>query len=139
MSTWQDQVQALADQLGLSVSSGFRDPAHNKAIGGASNSYHTRGTPQAPGAIDVGGPADKLKELFEEIKAAFTGRINELYLNLPGGGSEDIRHNQPINSNPEAGRPQHLHIALSGPAGGVPGVPFRPPGTSRPPTEGKSP
>ena len=139
MSTWQDTVQALADELGLTVTSGYRDPAHNRAIGGAPNSYHTRGTPEAPGAVDVAGPAEKLKQLFEEVRAAFAGRINELYLNLPGGTSEDIRHNQPISGNPEAGRPQHLHIAISGAAGGVPSVPFRPPGQSRQPTGGKKP
>lgn len=124
MSTWQDTVQALTDQLGLTVTSGYRSPEHNREVGGAPNSYHTRGTPAAPGAIDVGGPADKLTQLFEQIKQMFQGRINELYLNLPGGQSQDIRHNQSISSNPEAGNPQHLHIALSGTTGGAPSTPF---------------
>jgi len=60
----------------------------------------------------VGGSADQLKALFDQIKVMFAGRIRELYLNLPGGQSEDIRNNMTIGRNPEAGRPQHLHIAL---------------------------
>lgn len=116
--TWQEWVAANLP-AGTVETSGYRTPQQEAALGGPSTSYHTRGTPEAPGAIDVGGPAAKLKALFDEIKQAFAGRINELYLNLPAGGSQDIRHNQPISYNPEAGRPQHLHIAIGGPGGPV--------------------
>lgn len=122
--TWQEWV---AQNLppGTQETSGYRSPQHNAAVGGAAGSYHTRGTPTAPGAIDIGGPAAALKQMFDTIQQAFAGRIHELYLNLPGGTSEDIRNNQRIGTNPEAGNPQHLHIALSPTAGPTPaaGIP----------------
>jgi hypothetical protein len=121
--TWQEWIDSEATRLGLTRTSGYRTPGQEAGLGGPASSYHTRGTPAAPGAIDVGGPAAQLKQLFDEIRTAFAGRINELYLNLPGGVSEDIRHNQPLSSNPEAGRPQHLHIALGAgapPAAAIP-------------------
>lgn len=112
--TWQQWVQQQAASLGLTVTSGYRTPQREAALGGPATSYHSTGTPSAPGAIDVGGSASGLTTLFGQVQAQFRGRINELYLNLPGGGSQDIKNNQPINTNPEAGRAQHLHIALSG-------------------------
>lgn len=107
---------------GTQETSGYRSPQHNAAVGGSPNSYHTRGSVNAPGAIDIGGSAAALTALFETIKQQFAGRINELYLNLPGGTSQDIRNNQAISSNPEAGNPQHLHVALNGggPSGTAP-------------------
>lgn len=122
--TWQEWVQQNLPP-GTKETSGYRTPQQEAALGGPASSYHTRGTPSAPGAIDVGGPAAALKQLFDEIKAAFAGRINELYLNIPGGQSEDIKANRPLGHNPEAGRAQHLHIALQptvAPAGGFQGA-----------------
>lgn len=115
--TWQAWLQQQAAALGLTVTSGYRTPAANAAAGGSPTSYHMTGTPGAPGAVDIGGSAGQITKLFNEINAAFKGRINELYLNLPGGGSRDIRNNQAISSNPEAGNPQHLHVALGGSVG----------------------
>lgn len=117
--TWQEWLQGSLPP-GTQETSGYRSPQHNAAVGGAPGSYHTRGTPDAPGAIDIGGSAAQLKQLFDTIQQAFKGRINELYLNLPGGTSEDIRNNQRIGTNPEAGRPQHLHVALSPTVGPAP-------------------
>ncbi len=111
--TWQEWVAANLP-AGTRETSGYRTPQQEAALGGPASSYHSQGTPDAPGAIDVGGPAAQLTALFEEIKQQFAGRVNELYLNLPGGGSQDIRNNQAIGTNPEAGRAQHLHIALRG-------------------------
>lgn len=110
--SWQETVQEFAEGIGARKTSGFRTPAQQRALGSSSTSYHLRGTPEAPGALDLGGTADQLKQLFDKIKEAFKGRINELYLNLPGGESEAIRHNRPLGSNPEAGRAQHLHVAI---------------------------
>jgi zinc D-Ala-D-Ala carboxypeptidase len=44
------RLDSLADRLGapIPIISGYRDPAHNRAVGGASNSQHTYGT-----AVDI--------------------------------------------------------------------------------------
>ena len=55
----------------LSVTSGFRDPAHNAAVGGAKNSAHTRGN-----AVDVtfgGGVPETLKLIDIASKAGIGG------------------------------------------------------------------
>ena len=115
--SWQAWLQQQAAALGLTVTSGYRSPAANAAAGGSPTSYHMTGTPGSPGAVDIGGSASALTALFNEVRQQMAGRINELYLNLPGGGSQDIRNNQTISSNPEAGNPQHLHVALGGTVG----------------------
>lgn len=115
--SWQQWLQMQAAAMGLTVTSGYRSPGAEASINPSvpyGNSYHSQGTPAAPGAVDVGGSASKLTDLFAKVRQQFAGRINELYLNLPSGGSQDIRNNQDISSNPEAGNPQHLHVALSG-------------------------
>lgn len=121
---WQDWLREEAGKLGVTVTSGYRSPEHNKEIGGAPNSNHTKGTAALPGAMDIGGAASALKTLFDMIRKHFSGRIKELYLNLPNGHSEAIRNNTAISGNPEAGRPQHLHVALpaagGSPASGIP-------------------
>ena len=40
-----NKLQALRDRLGvpLAITSGYRCPDHNKAVGGAPNSYHVQG------------------------------------------------------------------------------------------------
>jgi hypothetical protein len=127
--TWQSWLERRAASLGLKETSGYRSPQQEAALGGPASSYHTRGSPDAPGALDFGGPADKLRQLFDEIKQAFAGRINELYLNVPGGESVAIKNDRYLGRNPEAGRPLHLHAALGGsdvpaglpqPASGIP-------------------
>ena len=122
MGEWQDYVRSKAEALGLDVSSGYRTPEDQRRLGSSPTSYHTRGTREHPGALDIAGSADKLKHLFDEVKAMFQGRINELFLNLPSGTSEAIKNNAALGRNPEAGRPQHLHIAINGvaPAYGIP-------------------
>jgi hypothetical protein len=112
MAEWQDVVREEAGKLGLPVTSGYRTPGEQAALHGSPTSYHTRGTRAYPGAIDIGGSADALTELFRRIRQAFQGRIEELYLNIPGGQSVAIKDNRYLGSNPEAGRPQHLHIAV---------------------------
>ncbi len=114
--TWQAWLQNNLP-FGTRQTSGYRSPSSNAAAGGSPTSYHMTGTPSQPGAIDIGGPAAQLTALFNQIKQQFAGRIEELYLNIPGGQSQDIRNNQTINSNPEAGNPQHLHVAIGGTVG----------------------
>lgn len=114
--TWEDWLSQNLP-AGTRETSGYRSPQQEAALGGPATSYHSTGSPSAPGAIDVGGPAAQLKALFDTIRQQFAGRINELYLNIPGGQSQDIKNNQPIGVNPEAGRAQHLHIAIGGQGG----------------------
>ncbi len=47
----------LAKKFGLSISSSYRDPAHNAAVGGVAGSLHTHGSSQNPGAIDFVPPS----------------------------------------------------------------------------------
>ena len=119
---WQDYVRDEAKRRGLTVTSGYRSPAHNAAIGGAAGSHHTEGTIRLPGAIDVAGNAVALRAFFDDIKSKFVGRIRELYLNTKDW--EAIKNNAPLARNPEAGRAQHLHISLpaegGSPASGIP-------------------
>lgn len=49
-------AQTIANKFGLSMSSGYRSPQHNAAVGGVPNSLHTHGSPGNPGAIDLVGP-----------------------------------------------------------------------------------
>ena len=111
---WQDVVREEAARLGLPVTSGYRSVQRQRELHSSETSYHTRGTQAYPGALDIGGTADKLAELFRSIRQKFQGRINELYLNIPGGDSVAIKGNQYLRTNPEEGRPQHLHIAIGG-------------------------
>ncbi len=66
--------KALEDALGfpLKVNSGFRDPAHNAAVGGAKNSQHTHGN-----AFDVdvsGMSVEQRQEIIRKARAAgFSG------------------------------------------------------------------
>lgn len=118
--TWQEWVRRNAPFYGLIVTSGYRTPEHNRAIGGAPGSRHTTGGYQNPGAIDVAGPADRLKEFFDVVRDRFEGGLAELFLNLPGDAWEAIKGNRPLARNPERGRPAHLHISIAAPAEGIP-------------------
>lgn len=46
----------VASKFGLHITSGYRTPEHNAAVGGVPNSDHTHGSPGNPGAIDLVGP-----------------------------------------------------------------------------------
>jgi hypothetical protein len=54
-------ANALARKFGLSISSGYRSPARNRAAGGAPNSSHMRGSPSNPGAHDFVPPSEEAK------------------------------------------------------------------------------
>ena len=47
----------LANKFGASISSSYRSPAQNAAVGGVPGSSHTRGTPSNPGAFDFVPPS----------------------------------------------------------------------------------
>ncbi len=54
------QAGKVASMFGLHVTSGYRTPQHNAAVGGVPNSLHTHGSPGNPGAIDLAGPVSKM-------------------------------------------------------------------------------
>lgn len=51
---------AVARKFGLHITSAFRSPQHNAAVGGVEGSLHTHGSPSNPGAVDEVGPVDKM-------------------------------------------------------------------------------
>lgn len=69
---------------GLRMTSGYRDPQHNAAVGGVKNSFHTQGR-----AVDFGGSAQAMAQ-----GAAVARRL---------GAREVLIHN--------AGSGVHLHVA----------------------------
>lgn len=56
----------LASKFGISMSSGYRSPAHNAAVGGVPNSFHTHGSPSNPGAIDFVPPSNAALEFAQQ-------------------------------------------------------------------------
>jgi TP901 family phage tail tape measure protein len=51
----------LANKFSASISSSYRSPAQNAAVGGVPGSSHTRGTPSNPGAFDFVPPSGGLQ------------------------------------------------------------------------------
>ncbi len=67
------RLQALRDALGrpVIINSGYRNPAHNEAVGGSPNSYHLRGM-----AADIRVPGIHPAALAEAARqAGFRGVI----------------------------------------------------------------
>jgi hypothetical protein len=58
--------QLLAAFPGVRPTSGYRDPAHNAAVGGVSNSDHLRGD-----AVDFGGNPQQLSALYKYAQGRF--------------------------------------------------------------------
>ena len=54
--TWA-WARAFASRFGLRISSNSRSPAHNRAVGGVPNSWHTRGSARRPEAFDFVPPS----------------------------------------------------------------------------------
>ena len=78
----QAQAQAQAapaafptfDPAGGQITSQFRTPEHNKKVGGVANSWHTRGSPEHPMAMDsVPPPGMSMGEHFQRVKARNPG------------------------------------------------------------------
>lgn len=93
-------AEQLAKKHGLRVTSGYRSPAHNASVGGVQNSYHTRGSKNNPGAVDLVGSNKAMAKAAADAKKK---------------GYSVLIHN--------AGSGLHLHIqndqgALSGSSGG---------------------
>lgn len=73
------RVQGLLPGTGTYVTSTYRTPARNRAIGGSPTSYHLdRNNP----AVDIGGPTGALDRLYGRLKAM--GGWRELLWRVPG-------------------------------------------------------
>lgn len=59
-------LQQIIAQFGVHPTSGYRDPAHNASVGGASNSDHLRGD-----AVDFGGAPNALAALYKYAQGRF--------------------------------------------------------------------
>lgn len=59
-------VEQIASQFGVRINSGYRDPAHNQAVGGAQNSDHLRGD-----AVDFVGSPQQLASLYRYAQGRF--------------------------------------------------------------------
>lgn len=65
-STIAAAATAIARHFGVTVTSGYRDPAHNAEVKGAPNSDHLSGL-----AVDFGGPLPKLQQLYTWAQGRF--------------------------------------------------------------------
>jgi hypothetical protein len=81
-------ARRFAKTFGLRVTSGYRTPAHNAAVGGVPNSLHTHGSASDPGAIDFVPPS-----------AAALAAVKKA-----GFAKEAMIH--------DAGSGRHLHVGL---------------------------
>lgn len=59
-------LQGVVSQFGVHPTSGFRDPAHNAAVGGAQNSDHLGGN-----AVDFGGTPQQLAALYKYAQGRY--------------------------------------------------------------------
>ncbi len=97
IDTVRDVLSAVP---GATPTSTFRDPATNRRVGGAANSFHTRGTPDNPRAVDlVPAGGESMEQLEARLRSS---GVNTVEL---------------INEG------DHIHVAVDGQprAQGVPG------------------
>ena len=57
-----DIGRRMAALYDLTITSGYRSPAHNAEVGGVEGSYHTRGTTENPGAVDLAGSMQDMRK-----------------------------------------------------------------------------
>lgn len=72
-------------KFGLHMTSGYRSPQHNAAVGGAPHSWHTRGTPGNPGAVDLVGPMKAMRAALAWVKANISGLAEAMIDNVGNG------------------------------------------------------
>ena len=76
----------LASRFGLRLTSGYRDPQHNASVGGAPNSWHTRGTASNPGAYDLVGPWPQMRAALAWVRQNVPGLDEAMIENYGGSG-----------------------------------------------------
>ena len=69
--TLLENIRSEAGDKAITINSGYRSPAHNKAVGGVANSQHVKGT-----AADI---------VVEDTDPLTVGQIAEHFLNKRGG------------------------------------------------------
>jgi len=77
-------TNAVGQRFGLSMTSGYRSPGHNKAVGGVSNSLHTHGSPSNPGATDSVGSSSGMSSAMSFARSNIP--LNELLTHDVGSG-----------------------------------------------------
>ena len=76
----------LDKKFGLTMSSGYRSPAHNAAIGGAPGSLHTHGSPSNPGATDSVGSMGGMQSYIAFARQHVAGLQEAMVDNYAGLG-----------------------------------------------------
>ncbi len=94
MQLCEDVLEPLRKHLGkpLKITSGFRSPSHNAAIGGAKNSLHTTGM---AADVAVGGIPEQVKA------AAFLSKLDE----VGGIGLYESKGIVHVDIRPHVGKP----------------------------------
>lgn len=69
----------------LRFASGFRTKQHNDDVGGVPNSWHTKGTVAAPGAIDLVGPLEAMEAAQADARAHVSGLAENLIHDVGSG------------------------------------------------------
>ncbi len=85
---WENQV---ASQFGLRISSGYRDPAHNREVGGVPNSYHTQMDRYGQSrAYDFVGSPQAMAQAIAAARAA--GAVEAMIHNVGSGNHAHIAY-----------------------------------------------
>ena len=75
-------ARRIADKFDLRITSLYRSPEHNAAIGGAPNSYHTRGL--AVDFVPADGNWSRLDKVVLWVRLRFSGRFAEVLWRTTG-------------------------------------------------------
>jgi hypothetical protein len=79
------KANAIARRFGLRVSSGYRSPKHNAAVGGVPGSLHTHGSASNPGAIDLVGSTGAMYKALAYARSHIKG-LKEALVHDVGSG-----------------------------------------------------
>lgn len=99
-ATLQIVEQAMEGIPGLRITSTYRDPEHNRSVGGSPTSYHMR---RSDPAVDVSGPQESLDRLATRL--ASLGHDAELLWQSPGH-YDHVHYALRDGASPGTGTPQ---------------------------------